>query len=207
MQACEGWNMFKTKYGQHRGAGIVVARLAATVLACSLVAVILLQSGVSQALERTLLPSGSQTVVLKVLFRSGGKTSFSGMFAGRPLQGKFERSDPAITKRLCPNNASIQNIGTNFTYGGKFGATAYSFSGCIQGSANPAKISFRMVGKVGSVAMSGSTTSYLIKGSKLTLPFKGKVGSQIVTGSATLSASGNGSNTAESLVARLKITN
>jgi hypothetical protein len=64
-----------------------------------------------------------------------------------------------------------------------------------------------MVGKVGSVAVSGSTTSYLIKGSKLTLPFKGKVGSQIVTGSATLSASGNGSNTAESLVARLKITN
>jgi hypothetical protein len=174
-------------------------------LVCALLAVTLLGTGVAQALVERLLPTGSQTVVLKVQFRSGGKSSFSGTFAGRPLQGTFERTDPAIAKKLCPTNDSVENRGTNFTYGGKYNGRSYSFSGCVKVSAVLSKFSYRMTGKIGSVPMSGNTVGLSLKGTTLTLPFKGKVGNQVVTGTATLRDSANGPNAAASLVAHLKI--
>ena len=114
-------------------------------------------------------------------------------------------SDPAIAKKLCPTNDSVENRGTNFTYGGKYNGRSYSFSGCVKVSAVLSKFSYRMTGKIGSVPMSGNTVGLSLKGTTLTLPFKGKVGNQVVTGTATLRDSANGPNAAASLVAHLKI--
>jgi hypothetical protein len=177
----------------------------AAALFCALLAVAVLGTGVAQALVTALLPTGNQTVVLKVQFRSGGRSSFSGTFAGKPLQGKFEKADLAIAKKLCPTNDYVENMGTNFTYSGKYNGTFYSFSGCLEDSLVLSKVSYRMSGTIGSVPMSGSTAGLSIKGTTLTLPFKGKVGNQVVTGTATLKDSGNGPNTTATLVAQLKV--
>ena len=147
---------------------------------------------------------GTQTVVLKVQFRTGGKSSFSGTFAGKPLQGKFEKTDPAIAKKLCPTNNAVENMGTNFTYGGKFNGRSYTFSGCLEDALPISKASLRLTGTIGTVSMSGSTTGVTIKGSTITYPFKGKVGNQVITGTATIKEAGN-VDTA-TLVAHMKIT-
>ena len=184
----------------------------AATTACALLTASALGTGVAQALVKSLLPTGSQTVVLKVQFRSGGKSSFSGSFAGKPLQGRFERTDLSITEKLCPASKSANvGAGTTFTYGGKYNSSTYSFSGCINSSLVGAKlnISYRMVGKIGSLAMNGRTVGYTQKltpiAATVTLPFTGKVGNQIVNGTATLKETANGPNTTASLVARMKI--
>jgi hypothetical protein len=171
----------------------------------ALLAVTLLGTGAAQAMVKALLPMGTQTVVLKVQFRSGGKSSFSGTFAGKPLQGKFEKTDPAIAKKLCPTNNAVENMGTNFTYGGKFNGISYTFSGCFKDSLVQSQWSYRMMGTIASVPISGSTMGFTLKGTTLTYPFKGKVGKQIVSGTATLRDFGNGPNTTATLVAHLKI--
>jgi hypothetical protein len=174
-------------------------------LVMALLAVSLLGTGVAQALVKALLPMGTQTVVLKVQFRSGGKSSFSGTFAGKPLQGKFEKTDSAIARTLCPKT---EVVGTTFTYGGKYNGTTYTFSGCISvhGLGNVLQISYRMSGKIGSTSISGSTTGLAANAKKLTVtyPFKGKVGSQVITGTATIKEAGNVDRA--TLVAHIKIT-
>jgi hypothetical protein len=171
-------------------------------------AVTLLGTSAAQALAKALLPSGSQTVVLKIQFPPGGKASFSGTFAGKPLTGRFEKTDLSIGKKLCPNSkAEDVGAGTTFTYGGKYDGTTYTFSGCVNvhGTGNAVQISYRMRGKVGSTAMSGSTTGLAViaKEMAVTYPFTGKVGGQVVTGTATLK--GTYSNVT-SLVPHLKVS-
>jgi hypothetical protein len=154
--------------------------------------VTLFGTGVAQALVKALLPRGSQTVVLRVQFRNGGKSSFSGTFAGKPLQGKFEKADAPIMKKLCPNGKHLNiGAGTSFTYAGKYNGTSYTFSGCFNDVLPASQMSFRMTGTIGSLPMSGSTVSLSVEGSTLTLPFKGKVGNQVVTGTATLKRTEN----------------
>jgi len=183
----------------------------ATALVMAMLAASLLGTGVAQALVKALLPMGSQTVVLKVQLRSGGKSSFSGTFAGKPLQGKFEKTDPSIKEKLCQGTrAEDVGAGTTFTYGGKYDGSTYTFSGClyVHGTGKTVQLSYRMSGKVGSTSISGSTFgpySVNIKKLTVTYPFKGKVGSQVITGTATLK--GTYSHvTVTSLVAHLKVS-
>ncbi len=174
------------------------------VLACALLVVTSLGSGVAQALVGRLLPTGPQTVVLKVQFRSGGSSSFSGTFAGKRLQGNFEETDPSISAKLCPTN-SPNDTGTTFTYAGKYNGTSYVFNGCVVSSPAVARISFRMTGRVGSVSMSGRTVGGALTATAWTMPFRGKVGGQAVSGTATLTGGGDTPNGVSILTARLKI--
>ena len=182
----------------------------AATTACALLTASALGAGVAQALVKSLLPTGSQTVVLKVQFRSGGKSSFSGSFAGKPLQGRFERTDLSITEKLCPASKSANvGAGTTFTYGGKYNGTTYTFSGCVDvhGTGSAVQVSYRMSGRVGSTSISGSTFGPYtanVKKMTVTYPFKGKAGSQVITGTATVK--GAYSPVTVSLVAHLKIS-
>ena len=149
--------------------------------------------------------------MVKVQIRSGGKSSFSGTFAGKPLQGKFQKTDPSIGKKLCPNSKSVvdSGAGTTFTYGGKYNGTTYTFSGCVDvhGTGSAVQVSYRMSGRVGSTSISGSTFGpYTVNVKKMTVtyPFKGKAGSQVITGTATVK--GAYSPVTVSLVAHLKIS-
>jgi hypothetical protein len=173
-------------------------------LACALLIVTCLGTGVAQALAGRLLPVGTRTVTLKVQYRSGGSSSFSGTFAGKPLQGQFEKADPSITESLCPTDGA-HDAGTTFTYEGKYDGTPYSFSGCVVTSPAVAKMSFRMTGRIGAFSMSGRTVGGVLAATEWTLPFKGKVGGQAITGTAILAGGGDGPNGVSTLTAHLKI--
>jgi hypothetical protein len=80
----EADEMFDLEHQQGRTSRTIASWVGVVALVCALLAVTLLRTGVAQAPVERLLPTGSQTVVRKVQFRSGGKSSFSGTFAGRP---------------------------------------------------------------------------------------------------------------------------
>lgn len=176
----------------------------AAILACALLVVTFLGSGAAQALMGHLLPLGTRTVTLKVQYRSGGSSSFSGTFAGKSLQGQFEKTDPSIWKELCPTDGA-HDAGTTFTYTGQYNGTPYTFSGCVVTAPAVAKMSFRMSGRIGSLAMSGRTVGGVLSATQWTLPFKGTVGGQAITGTAILTGGGDGPNGVSTLTARLKI--
>ncbi|MGA3215132.1 MAG: hypothetical protein ABSD97_05505 [Acidimicrobiales bacterium] len=173
-------------------------------LTWALVVVSFFGTGVAQALVARLLPTGARTVTLKVQYRSGGSSSFSGTFVGKPLQGQFESTDSSMTKKLCPSDGA-NDAGTTFTYVGKYAGTPYTFSGCVVTSPAVAKMSFRMTGKIGAFAMSGRTVGGVLTATEWTLPFKGSVGGQTVTGTAILVGGGDSPNGVSTLTARLKI--
>jgi hypothetical protein len=196
--------VFDVENREGRTSRVRAAGVASAVLVCASLIVTSLGSGVAQALMRRLLPTGPQTVVLKVQFRGGGSSSFSGTFAGKPLKGNFEKTDPSISAKLCPTD-SPNDIGTTFTYGGKYNGTSYVFNGCVVSSPAVARISFRMTGRIGSVSMSGRTVGGALTATAWIMPFRGKVGSQAVSGTATLTGGGDTPNGVSGLTARLKI--
>ena len=83
----------------------------ATALVMVLLPVTLLGTGVAQALVKALLPMGTQTVVLKIQLRSGGKASFSGTFAGKPLEGKFREDRPIDREEAVPEQQDCRRFG------------------------------------------------------------------------------------------------
>ncbi len=178
-----------------------IAVIAVTTVISLFIAAPFVRSAFAEAIK--LLPSGSQTMLIRVTFRSGGKTSFVGKFAGGAITGEFEKPDPAMARTLCSDKEAAL-MGTTFTFSGIFDSRPYSFSGCV----DVRTFTYHMAGHVGSLGVSGSAVwkNWRQDSPEITLPFNGRVGSQSISGTATLTISGSGPNAFGTLVSRFRIT-
>jgi hypothetical protein len=131
----------------------------------------------------------------------GGASRFSGTFAGQALSGKYSAADVAVTKKLCPK-ASATNYGMGATFTGTYDGSKYVLHACVSNVRvkNGKTDSFKIVGEVGSTAVSGQATVLLDCAAGICYgpntstagDFLGKYGAQGITGTATIRPQGYG---------------
>ncbi len=112
--------------------------------------------------------------------------TYSGVIAGKPVNGSWGPGAAASAARLCPGSAEIPASG--FAWSGTFAGKSYKIDGCQSaGSAADPLPRFVVTGTFDGEKISAHAT-FDIKGatiSSLSVPFSGSVGPESLAGSAT----------------------
>lgn len=140
----------------------------------------------SAVLISSLLPIGHETATISLVIGPHALDHFNGSIAGRPLTGKTSAADIAVTKRLCPA-AQPGELGMGATVTGTFDGQHYVLYGC---DTTVTGFDFKLSGHVGSSPVSGSTNVKLNNNGTGSAPFSGAIGGQRLSGSATITSSG-----------------
>lgn len=131
-----------------------------------------------------LLSHGPERASIRLVLTGGGRSTFSGVFAGQTLSGEWSPPDIAFTHEECPQ-ADPAALGMGGTFSGTFDGMKYTFHTC---DTTTTGFRFVMAGMVGSTSVSGEAD---FVGHQLSdTSFSGKLGSQTVAGRATLTPEG-----------------